>query len=240
MAYQFVRQYFPNFFKTYCSYSYGIQRANALKPLILYHYGGVFSDLDLIPKRNVLPLLQLRNYEQVLILRHYSNDNLLRQNLRLIEHNNYEPRQNEPKGKYDNKLMASVPQAKFWLFVIEEMKYGGLPFGSVQHCSYIDRTTGKECINMSTAKYRDYKEIGWFDPGLVYPVPYDKELPHSIEGSYFIVTAGRSWKGFDSKWSNYSQNNLLVILAIVILFIVFVVYILYWFYYYNLCDRKHR
>jgi FkbM family methyltransferase len=43
---EFVEQFYPQFKDTYWSYQYDIQRADAIRYLIIYHYGGIYADLD--------------------------------------------------------------------------------------------------------------------------------------------------------------------------------------------------
>ena len=51
-----IRQEYPWFLSTWKSYSYPIQRADSLRYLILYRYGGIFLDLDLHCRRSLGPL----------------------------------------------------------------------------------------------------------------------------------------------------------------------------------------
>mmetsp|Transcript_8868 Transcript_8868/g.12629 ORF Transcript_8868/g.12629 Transcript_8868/m.12629 type:complete len:312 (+) Transcript_8868:35-970(+) len=44
---EFIRTEYPWFMPTYISYPYPIQRIDAARLLILYHYGGVYTDLDI-------------------------------------------------------------------------------------------------------------------------------------------------------------------------------------------------
>ena len=53
----FIRDTFPAFLTTYDRFSYGIQRADAIRYLLLYHFGGVYADLDIECLRAVHPLL---------------------------------------------------------------------------------------------------------------------------------------------------------------------------------------
>ena len=41
-----IKNYYPWFLKMYDEYKYPIQRADAIRPFILYHYGGLYVDLD--------------------------------------------------------------------------------------------------------------------------------------------------------------------------------------------------
>lgn len=43
----FIERHYPWFLHTYISYPYAIQRADAIRYFYLYHYGGVYVDLDI-------------------------------------------------------------------------------------------------------------------------------------------------------------------------------------------------
>ena len=45
-AHDFISQYYPSFLIRFDSYKYPIQRADAIRYFVLYHYGGVYMDLD--------------------------------------------------------------------------------------------------------------------------------------------------------------------------------------------------
>jgi mannosyltransferase OCH1-like enzyme len=55
-AEKLIREEYPWFLKTWKSYPYPIQRADSLRYFILYHYGGIFLDLDLHCRRSLGPL----------------------------------------------------------------------------------------------------------------------------------------------------------------------------------------
>ena len=44
---QFISDYYSSFLPVYDSYEYPIQRADAIRYFVLYHYGGVYIDLDI-------------------------------------------------------------------------------------------------------------------------------------------------------------------------------------------------
>jgi len=52
----FIRSQYPWFFDTYASYEHNIQRVDAARYFILYHYGGVYLDLDIDCKRSMEPI----------------------------------------------------------------------------------------------------------------------------------------------------------------------------------------
>ena len=55
-AEELILKKYPWFYSTWKSYPYPIQRADSLRYLILYHYGGIFLDLDLHCRRSLGPL----------------------------------------------------------------------------------------------------------------------------------------------------------------------------------------
>lgn len=54
---EFIAKEYPWFLNTFDGYTYPIQRANAVRYFILYHYGGVYMDLDIGCQRPIDPLL---------------------------------------------------------------------------------------------------------------------------------------------------------------------------------------
>ncbi|KAF3482493.1 mannosyl phosphorylinositol ceramide synthase SUR1 [Arthroderma uncinatum] len=57
-ARQFIETKFPWFLPTYDGYRYGIQRVDSLRYFLLWHYGGVYLDLDVGCRRDIRPLLE--------------------------------------------------------------------------------------------------------------------------------------------------------------------------------------
>lgn len=55
-AEELIRKEYPWFLETWNSYTYPIQRADSLRYLVLYHYGGIFLDMDLHCRRSLGPL----------------------------------------------------------------------------------------------------------------------------------------------------------------------------------------
>ncbi|GAB4818956.1 hypothetical protein N2152v2_006002 [Parachlorella kessleri] len=56
---EFIEKHYPEFLPTYLAYPYNIQRADAIRYFILYHYGGVYIDLDMGCRK---PLDFMRQY----------------------------------------------------------------------------------------------------------------------------------------------------------------------------------
>ncbi|CAF1156826.1 unnamed protein product [Adineta steineri] len=56
LAEELIRKEYSWFLETWKSYRYPIQRADSLRYLVLYHYGGIFLDMDLHCRRSLGPL----------------------------------------------------------------------------------------------------------------------------------------------------------------------------------------
>lgn len=54
---EFIKTHYPWFISTFDAYTYPIQRADAIRYFVLYHYGGVYVDLDIGCLRPLDPLL---------------------------------------------------------------------------------------------------------------------------------------------------------------------------------------
>ena len=100
---EFVESEFPDFYDTYQSYSYGIQRADALRYLLLQHYGGLYVDMDFECLR--------------------SFDNLISKSKLLI---GWEPTKHLAEFDHSkvicNALIASEQNHPFWHHVIGYLK----------------------------------------------------------------------------------------------------------------------
>ena len=59
----FVKKYYFYFYKVYKSYKYDIQRCDAFRYLVLYKYGGIYLDMDMICNKNLNKFI---NYDLVL------------------------------------------------------------------------------------------------------------------------------------------------------------------------------
>lgn len=72
----FVAENYPSYLDTYTSYPHPIQRADALRYFILYHFGGIYMDLDITPRRYLDPLLTLPAFACLTTPTGISNDAL--------------------------------------------------------------------------------------------------------------------------------------------------------------------
>jgi len=97
---QFVHEQFPQYEEMWKSYRFMIQRVDSVRYMILYHFGGIYSDMDIYPATAL--------------------DNLLQQwqdrgrNVLLAESLNM---------GVTNAFMAAAPQSKFMNCVIENLPH---------------------------------------------------------------------------------------------------------------------
>lgn len=59
---QFIMEYYPEFLSVFDAYSYGIQRADAIRYFLLYHFGGLYVDLDFECLQPIEPLLHNKKF----------------------------------------------------------------------------------------------------------------------------------------------------------------------------------
>jgi mannosyltransferase OCH1-like enzyme len=96
---EFVKKEFPDFYQIFTGFSRNIMRADAIRYLIMYKYGGVYLDLDY----EVLKPFDFEEKTIILPLEQSMADGW-------------------PIDKLGNCFFASVPGHKFWLDVINDLK----------------------------------------------------------------------------------------------------------------------
>ncbi|KAG0650368.1 Mannosyl phosphorylinositol ceramide synthase [Hyphodiscus hymeniophilus] len=75
-ALDFIAENYPSYLETYISYAHPIQRADALRYFVLYHFGGIYLDLDITPRRRLDALLTLPAFACLTTPTGISNDAL--------------------------------------------------------------------------------------------------------------------------------------------------------------------
>jgi mannosyltransferase OCH1-like enzyme len=95
---QLVSTAYPWALKVFLELPYGIQRADMGRVFVLHSFGGVYSDLDIVPKRSITPLIQF-----------FENDET-GFDVALVE---------GPTGfcglNYSNFFMFSFPRVSWWM-----------------------------------------------------------------------------------------------------------------------------
>jgi len=89
---EFIQKEYPWFLETYDTYPYISQRSDVIRYFLLYHYGGIYLDMDIICTRN---MYILRQYQVVI------------------------PRQDPSSFSHD--FLMSVPKHKFFEHLIKNL-----------------------------------------------------------------------------------------------------------------------
>lgn len=97
---QFVKDNYPWFLRTYDAYNSNIKRADAIRYFYMYHFGGVYADLDVKCIRGFDALATLSSISDVVLGRKGSMAS---------------------KQSIPNVILVSKPSSIFWLHVIQNM-----------------------------------------------------------------------------------------------------------------------
>ena len=97
MLYNFIWNKYSWFYTVFIRYRYNIQRVDVTRYFLLYHYGGVYLDLDLICKSSLRSIFKGMNATQTTFLAAAKVDGVT------------------------NSFMASVPRSEFFKHVIYEL-----------------------------------------------------------------------------------------------------------------------
>jgi mannosyltransferase OCH1-like enzyme len=90
----FVHENYNWFYSTYKNYRYHIQRCDVFRYIILYHFGGLYMDLDIVPTSN---------------FEHLFTD---------VDAEVYLPKTPNVES-YTNCILASKPNSRYWLHLFE-------------------------------------------------------------------------------------------------------------------------
>lgn len=194
----FVKKYFPRFYERFKNFRYNIMRADAIRYLWLFKYGGIYMDLDFYLKGDISKLID-------------KNKKLV-----FVEYDSVAGKQ------YTNSLMMSSKNHPFWLMVIDEMMKEK-PWRFLKSIE-VYNTTGPYMLSKVIRKYiRKYgdQDIQILRSDTIYTV--EKGDPTLAKKSYIGVLEGRSWHGPLEKTGVFFHQN---IFLIIFLFLLLIIYIL--------------
>jgi mannosyltransferase OCH1-like enzyme len=191
MMNEFVKNNYPNFYKTYKSYKYDIQRCDAFRYLVLYKYGGIYLDLDINCNKKL--------------------NNFLHYDLVLARSSNIEI-------SFTNAFFMVIPNHPFFKYCIDELPnniHNYQYFGKHLHVMY---STGPSFL---TNMLNNYGEIYNFYILTKKEYAGDCNVCNETTckgGKYFTHIHGNSWHEIDSSIYNFllcSQKKILVGIIIV-------------------------
>jgi inositol phosphorylceramide mannosyltransferase catalytic subunit len=173
---KYIADNHPYFLQTYDSFPYNIQRADAIRYFLLQDFGGLYSDLDILPIAPIEPFL--RGCFADALLCHSGNVNTL-----------------------TNSFMGSPPKSPFWKYVIREMMSPSIPWFAQTKHFIVMYSTGPLMLDRV---YRSYKRPIVLLPRSVF-MAYsidDHHLPN-FPNTVFRPLQGGSWNEWDSMVLNF-------------------------------------
>ena len=185
----FLKRHYEWFLPIYDAYPQTIMKVDAVRYFWMFHYGGLYVDLDFEALKSVEPLL--KNQKIVLGL---------------------EPREHMDNPKIQqhgypqllcNAFMASVPKASFWESVFRQM---------VKSKNEKDPlvATGPVCLTAAYEKFANQQDIQLINPELLYPITQDDGYANLMNNSGSELTisthayAVHHWSG---SWWRHTVNR---------------------------------
>jgi len=191
----FVKQEYPLFYKHYINYPYNIQRCDVFRYLVLYKYGGIYLDMDIICKK--------------------SFDDFLKYNIVFARSYNI-------NSSFTNSFFMSIPKHPFIKYCIENLLdnyYNFYYFGKHLHIMY---STGPLFLTKMINNYNISKINNVY---ILSNEEFSGDCNVCNEnyckgGKYFIHINGNSWHSFDSTLYNFifcNYHKLLILLLFIII-----------------------
>ena len=187
----FIKKNYPWFLHIFDNYPHNIQRADAIRYFLLYTFGGIYSDLDIYPKKSL-----------DIFINKYNNPN----SCVLIK--------SSQLGVVTNSFMMSTPKHPFWIKCIESMiENKDSKFYYTKHL-YVMNSTGPLMINYV---YKQYPDNVYFLPNKNFmPCSICSPKPCTNKDSFLVYTEGQSWNEWDSHILNFIYCKWKIILLILL------------------------
>jgi mannosyltransferase OCH1-like enzyme len=194
---EFIKEHFNFFLPIYDGYQYNVQRADSIRYFILYHYGGVYSDIDLEPYKCIESLLVRCDSKNCVLYRSPNSD------------------------KITNDFMICKPRCFFWKKIFKEMIINhDLDYIS-KHLTVMYSTgpllldyiynrckLRKNYIYIINAKYINNCDVS-------------EEKPARNDEAYLIRWEGNTWHATDSSIINFIYTYCSHIVLIIIIITLF-------------------
>lgn len=170
----FVKEYYPEFYKYYKSYKYNIQRCDAFRYLILYRYGGIYLDMDIVCKKNLEELL---NNEFV-----------------VARSSNFE-------NSYTNSFFMIIPKHPFFKYCIDNLPEYMNSYSKLGKHLHVMNSTGPIFLSNMIKKYGEFPKYVLSKEEFSGDCNVCENTCKG--GTYFKHILGQTWNEYDSKIFNY-------------------------------------
>jgi mannosyltransferase OCH1-like enzyme len=191
-----VKEHFPMLLETYVSFPYPIQRADMIRYIVLYVYGGIYLDLDYICNKSF-------------------DDLVLTNEVGLTQSGN-------TPGIFTNSFLASKPKSVFWLILLDTIQKGIPWYERITKHMEIMNSTGPLMLNRVAKEnlsfIQDLKNIQ------VPCNVCDLNTCQPDNRYYLTPIDGRSWNSWDSLVLNFIYCKYKIIIFIVVVCMLVKIY----------------
>lgn len=193
-----IKDHYPWFLKTYDNYPKNIQRADAVRYFYLYHYGGIYADLDCEVRTN---FYQYLDGDNINIVQSCYHDNRIM-----------------------NCLMASPKGIDGWNKIFLKLKECSNILSTLSSTGpqMISEVFTKDDITVLS--YNEFNPLrrrgmiyGFFENA--FSVPLDDKKSKNWDKAYVVHHGTESWR--EEEVSTYFNHNLNFIIAFILLLIFF-------------------
>jgi len=195
----FIKKEYPAYYDMYISYKYMIQRCDAFRYFVLYKYGGIYLDLDIICKHK---LDELFNYE--IVLGKSPNMNII-----------------------TNSFIMSSKKNDLMLYCIKNLNKNNNNYKYLGKHLHVMYSTGPMFLNKCVNEY--IKKINHTHIHILNKYEFYNDcntcnIKKCKGGKYFKNLEGKSWNSYDTKFINFINCNKQVILFLIIILIIYFFY----------------
>ena len=206
----FIKSKYNWFLSIYDNYFYQVQKTDALRYFILYYYGGIYSDIDLEPVKDLTPLLEKYKSKNAILYRSSNSDMLT------------------------NDFMISKPKNIFW----KKIWYGLIlnhTYNSFSKHLEVMYSTGPLLLDNV---YDDFilkdRYVYIINSKYINNCDISVQKPCTNKDAYLKRYEGNSWHGIDSTIVNFIYIYRYIIVILFLLLIIVFITIKY-FILYNTC-----
>lgn len=205
-----IQRHHPELLAVHDNYEYVIQRADMIRYIVLYDYGGVYSDLDLYPTMNIESLLV--GCTDTYFVFSANTD------------------------CFTNALMVSRERAPLWLEVFQKLSSTELPWWAVGKHLKVMKSTGPL---MLTEALRNTRTVYSVLPQTIFnPYSVEEDFGTEKQGVAIRTLEGSSWHAWDSSMYNFAFKHrvgLSILAGFAVL--VIIVCLVYYVRKYNQCRK---
>lgn len=197
-----VSLYFPWFKETYVNYPYNIQRADAIRYMLMYLYGGVYLDLDYECLRS-FDDIQIQEGKEIVLIKSVNNTSYITNSF----------------------IYCLKPNNPFWMQCLQFMNKEKTKTYLGKHIAvYI--STGPFMLHNNYIKFEN-KNIIDVRTNIVLPCNVCKKYECSTDTKQYFLKPlmGQSWVGMDTKIYDWMFcNSVNVLLPITIMVFISLIY----------------